>query len=184
MTPGEPIEHQSPRSSNKLWRKQSTKMSLYTLGFIILLVYLLDFGPYPASIRSVPAALLPVLWGLVYFGGVVVLSALLELNDETDQAERLWIIGYLAVSITLNIASFALAYKLLGLDHPDVDGVFRNGDYLYFSAVSFSTLGFGDFTPNSATRGFAAAQAVLGNLHLGLLVGAFVAAAQMRPPKS
>jgi len=45
-------------------------------------------------------------------------------------------------------------------------------DAVYFSAVTFSTLGYGDFRPCEVARIWAAGQAILGNLHLGLIVGA------------
>ncbi len=45
-------------------------------------------------------------------------------------------------------------------------------DHLYFSAVTFSTLGYGDFQPAKEARPLAAIEAVVGNLHLGVLVAA------------
>ena len=44
------------------------------------------------------------------------------------------------------------------------------GIALYFSIVSFSTLGYGDFAPAAPSRFWAASLAVIGNLHLGLFV--------------
>ncbi len=42
---------------------------------------------------------------------------------------------------------------------------------MYFSTVTFSTLGYGDFRPAPEARSYAAFLAVYGNIHLGLLVG-------------
>ena len=54
-------------------------------------------------------------------------------------------------------------------------------DHLYFSAVTFSTLGYGDFQPVKDARPLAAIEAVVGNLHLGVLVAAaFLVASQYR----
>jgi hypothetical protein len=47
----------------------------------------------------------------------------------------------------------------------------KGTDFLYFSAVTFSTLGYGDFKPTESARLVAAAHALIGNLHLGMLVG-------------
>jgi hypothetical protein len=42
---------------------------------------------------------------------------------------------------------------------------------LYFSIVTWTTLGYGDFTPPAAIRMIAAIQAMLGYIFLGILVG-------------
>ena len=89
-----------------------------------------------------------------------------------------------AISATLTIAAFALLYRYLGLTtggappHPGCHPIGATPcacdagplDQLYFSIVTFTTLGFGDFTP-CAARLVAASEALLGTLHLGLFVG-------------
>lgn len=47
-------------------------------------------------------------------------------------------------------------------------------DTIYFSVVTFTTLGYGDFQPSSGMRGLAAVEALLGYVYLGFLVGAAV----------
>ena len=44
-------------------------------------------------------------------------------------------------------------------------------DALYFSMVTFTTLGYGDLTPNDQFKILASGQAVLGYITLGLIVG-------------
>ncbi len=73
----------------------------------------------------------------------------------------------------LMIFVFALWYRIF-----DIIPYFQALDTVYFSAVTFSTLGFGDFSPKPPARMFAAIQAILGNLHLGIIVGAIFAATQ------
>lgn len=70
------------------------------------------------------------------------------------------------ISSSLTICVFALWYRILGMN-PSGTAL----DALYFSAVTFSTLGYGDFAPSPNARVFAAVQAILGNLHLGFIVG-------------
>jgi len=77
------------------------------------------------------------------------------------------------ISTILMICVFALWYRIYGLTQE-----FNALDALYFSAVTFSTLGFGDFTPKPYAQVFAAIQAIIGNLHLGFIVGATFAAIQ------
>ena len=57
---------------------------------------------------------------------------------------------------------------------------------LYFSFVTFTTLGYGDFQPMPRMRLLAAIEAVLGYLYLGLLVGVLIdlGARRFRGPKS
>ena len=84
-------------------------------------------------------------------------------------------------SLTLNVLAFSLLYRFLEITEtasgaPPVSAL----DHIYFSAVTFSTLGFGDFSPTPGARPFAALQAIMGNLHLGLIVGAMFYAIQPR----
>lgn len=71
------------------------------------------------------------------------------------------------VSSLFLICVFALWFRILGLeeDYTPLQAV-------YFSVVTFSTLGFGDFTPSVYSQPFAAIEAILGNIHLGFIVGA------------
>ena len=43
-------------------------------------------------------------------------------------------------------------------------------DVLYFSIVTWTTLGYGDFRPSPDTRMYAASQAVLGYFYMGILI--------------
>lgn len=54
---------------------------------------------------------------------------------------------------------------------------------LYFSVVTFSTLGYGDISPCPPTRPFAAAHALIGNVHLGLFAAAAYAFVRSRSAK-
>lgn len=77
------------------------------------------------------------------------------------------------VSTAYMIAVFSLWYRIFGL-LPSHNAL----DTWYFSAVTFSTLGYGDFGPSPKAQVFSAIQAILGNLHLGMIVGATFAATQ------
>lgn len=68
----------------------------------------------------------------------------------------------------LNIALFAMIFHSLGIidtgivseDGPAVTSSFH--DYIYYSAVTFTTLGYGDFKPCESARLYAACEALLG----------------------
>ena len=51
--------------------------------------------------------------------------------------------------------------------------------------MTFSTLGYGDFRPSPDARLMAAAQALLGTIHIGMIVGAiFLTFSQDEPKQS
>lgn len=75
------------------------------------------------------------------------------------------------------IGVFASVHKGLGLVYAgplamEVAAPLDWGTAIYFSIVTFTTLGYGDFQPVVGLRLIAATQALLGYLFLGLLVGA------------
>jgi len=55
---------------------------------------------------------------------------------------------------------------------------------LYFSTVTFSTLGYGDFNPTKAARGLAAFQSLMGYVTLGVLIGVFISLLNEGPQKT
>ncbi|MGB0908319.1 MAG: potassium channel family protein [Maricaulaceae bacterium] len=75
------------------------------------------------------------------------------------------------ISSVLMVFVFALLYRIFG-----TDPIGTPMDNLYFSAVTFSTLGFGDIKPAPNAQVFAAFEALIGNLHLGIMVAATFAA--------
>lgn len=69
--------------------------------------------------------------------------------------------------------SFATSYLLVGEYQQCLQNSEGALDYLYFSYVTFTTLGYGDIQPIGICRGLSAAEAVLGYVFLGALVAAF-----------
>lgn len=82
-----------------------------------------------------------------------------------------------AISISMTVLCFGLLYMQLGIVY-DSKSQHVALDAIYFSAVTFSTLGYGDFSPTQTARLTAAFQAILGNLHLGMVVGVMFFAVQ------
>lgn len=81
--------------------------------------------------------------------------------------------GLLALNLAILIFTFAWVHHEIGLldvsgpaPHPTHD----LGDALYFSIVTSTTLGYGDFIPLGPGRPLAAIQALTGYLILGILV--------------
>lgn len=114
---------------------------------------------------------------LGYFCFVILFVLVLTLEKQSFDADARALLLETVLSVMFNIVSAALLYKYLGLQAPDWQSLpLPDLTYMYFSTVTFSTLGYGDFAPMPAARGIAAFQAVLGNLHLGIFVGTVLVA--------
>lgn len=150
------------------------------IAWIVIALLAVDGALRAWDARVLPAnpltALGLVLLSMVYFAQVVVLVPFLTSNRFRPKPERLFIDA--ATSVVLNILCFSMLYRLLPLRPPAQTAY----DAIYFSAVTFSTLGYGDFAPAVQFRLAAALQAILGNLHLGIIVGAAFFATQRVDP--
>ena len=69
---------------------------------------------------------------------------------------------------------FAAVYGAFGYSDLCVIGANGPADVLYFSYVTFTTVGYGDLSPAGLCRALAAAEAVTGYVLLGLFVAAAV----------
>lgn len=78
--------------------------------------------------------------------------------------------GFLTLQAIMMVATTAVIFAGFGFVHPN-DTILTNADSLYFSIVTWTTLGYGDFQPKPELRLLAALQAVYGYLFLGLIVG-------------
>ena len=118
-------------------------------------------------------------WSIAYF--VMIVSWVMFLTSQNYPPDATRLVVDILVSILLSVAGFSLLYRSLGIvDTGNDNDLAKPLDFLYFAAVTFSTLGYGDFRPAAITRIFAAIHAILGNLHLGFLVGAAFYAVQKR----
>ncbi|MCR9256314.1 MAG: potassium channel family protein [Alphaproteobacteria bacterium] len=77
------------------------------------------------------------------------------------------VLAMLGMSFCL-ILLFASVYAIWGIN-PDTGPDLH--DELYFSIVTWTTLGYGDIEPTKQVRLIAAGEAMLGYIYLGLLVG-------------
>jgi len=68
-------------------------------------------------------------------------------------------------SAAFTIIIFSYIFRMTGISSTAGANVFVL-DHLYFSAVTFSTLGFGDYRPLGLGKLAASAEAILGNFHL------------------
>lgn len=79
----------------------------------------------------------------------------------------------------VGITNYAIIYSLNGITDGAVNEfgkpIVINDivDCLYFSMVTWTTLGYGDLQPISSTRFVAASEALMGYFSVGLIVGAY-----------
>ena len=93
------------------------------------------------------------------------------------------LVGAVCVYLLLG-TMWAVAYTVLDLLAPgsfqgfsSLDDFGRDSEWLYFSFVTMTTLGYGDITPVSATARFLAySQAVFGQFYVAVLVAGLVSA--------
>jgi len=93
------------------------------------------------------------------------------------------IIGAICVYLLLGVI-WAMAYTIIEMVSPGsfagfspIDDLGWDSEWLYFSFVTMTTLGYGDILPVSATaRGFAYMQAIVGQFYIAVLVAGLVSA--------
>lgn len=110
---------------------------------------------------------------VVYF--LVVVIGVIFLTSEHFRPAPVRLARDTLISIALTIMAFAVFYRNSGISLDETcPASVSVSNAIYFSAVTFSTLGYGDFRPcpQAFTRLVAAFHAIFGNLHLGLIVGA------------
>jgi len=93
------------------------------------------------------------------------------------------LVGAICVYLLLGVI-WAMAYTLINAIFPGsfagfspLDGSGWDSEWLYFSFVTMTTLGYGDILPVSATaRGLAYMQAIVGQFYIAVLVAGLVGA--------
>ena len=80
----------------------------------------------------------------------------------------------MVLSAIVSILCFANLYKFGGLKSPDSTIVHSSIDSLYFSIITWTTVGYGDFTPTPEVRMYAAIEALLGTIFIPLILTALI----------
>ena len=103
---------------------------------------------------------------------VTVVGLLPETRSTPAILSRSLLIWFVMVSAVINIGCFAFIHQSVGvIDTTGLGRAVLLRDTLYFSIVTFTTLGFGDIQPVPAGRLLAAFQALSGYIYLGLGIG-------------
>ncbi|WP_424980691.1 ion channel [Leisingera sp. S232] len=147
----------------------------WSIGSFVWALLTATTAPSGYSVGASIAAVAFILASSLIFFQIVLLMPFRD-NNEDFQLDTWRLVFDTMVSAVFMISVFSVLYRNVGL--------ISNGqiirpsmlDAIYFSSVTFSTLGYGDFAPHPSIRIIAATQALLGNLHLGMIVGATFAA--------
>lgn len=79
-----------------------------------------------------------------------------------------------------NIYSFAIIYYIFGINGPEGVVVGDLQASIYFSIVTWTTLGYGDYSPVENIRFVAAFEALMGYFYMAILVGLLLNYAQTK----
>ena len=152
----------------------------------------------------IPWKLTKDLWTLPFFF-IVQGTILLILSLQVPARRR---IVSLVISMCAVVASYAFVYQDVGFDssnpsdrssleshlssgetkikgtHSGLESGISYLDSMYFSLVTFTTLGYGDMHPKPDYRLLSATQALLGYIYLGLIVYSISALHKKSPPST
>lgn len=151
-------------------------MALYKNAFAIYLF--LTFTSIPQSayavggdgriregVQTLEEALLTTLFVIVVVGVTSLYSIRKAALAKTQGALWLSLLS-LVLGMFVTITLFAEIYMRIGMFDDFLTSI-------YFSMVTWTTLGYGDFVPTNAARLYAAFEALIGYLYLGLFVSVF-----------
>jgi hypothetical protein len=109
-------------------------------------------------------------WGAIILYNVLAVVYIVQYSKQIHVApieEVFYYIWDLATHAALLIVIFALVYQRFGLKANGSD-VSAPEDFLYFSIIAWTTVGYGDITPSAQARMFAATEALSGYVFMGL----------------
>jgi hypothetical protein len=145
----------------------------------LFLAFLFFGGLWVTLVRFIPAGtprtVAAIAFGAVFVGTFAWLL-IRQIQRVLSGVDKLWPhLLQMVVTVALLITAFAFVYQKLGI----IDG--QTGEEtkdmiacLYFSVVTFTTLGYGDYYPYGLSRPMAALEALTGYLILGTLVSTSV----------
>jgi len=155
-------------------------MKKLLVGTSLFLLFLLFGGAWVSVVRFIPAGLPRTVAAIAFgtaFAGFFFWLLVERLQSILTGVHRLWThVVQVAVIVLLTILAFTFVYSKLGIKSAETGEVTR--DFVacaYFSVVTFTTLGFGDYYPYGLGRAMAGIEAFTGYLILGLLVFTSVA---------
>jgi hypothetical protein len=130
-----------------------------------ILSYFDEYYSYPAP-ESYVVFIIPLVIGIVIFGA----------GRGSSRSRFAAVLGL--VAILQIIFMYAAIYRSEGIINMSDKNIVRSDPdiCLYFSIVTFTTLGYGDFAPTPPIRLLAASEALVGYVSMALLIALFARA--------
>ena len=149
-------------------RRLFTRLTFLGVLFCLIEAFLAGVALQPGN----PMRLIFIAWSPVFFF-VNILGVFWLAGTHRAFTPDPWrLLRDILLSGAISILGMALLYRSFGVENGDGDIFEVPHTALYFSTVTFSTLGYGDFKPSEASQLYAGLHAIYGNIHLGLLAGA------------
>lgn len=104
----------------------------------------------------------PLLGGLLLILSFILLLSLIPLFMNLSRSYFTLLLCYLAAQIIVSILSYGLQYSHGGIIDADKHVIKSFADGLYFSVITWTTVGYGDFTPLPQMRLVASLEAITG----------------------
>ena len=160
--------------SEKYWRPVCAAIIAWWISDCLIGISLLvaDWdGPLP---YSVTAWELSVVANIVSYVVVIIFTIRLQLIEKSHRV-RLATIPFILLTIVNIILGYSEQCQILGVVDALTGGTLYDArTCFYFSLVTWTTLGYGDFRPTSALRLVAASEAILGYFSMALFVGGVI----------
>jgi hypothetical protein len=163
-----------------MWLPVPSRAEVTTLKILIFegVAFALPVALVPLS--RVEFLIVPILVIIV----VVFVNFLLSMTKGVGDRRGSIILAFIALNIFFMIILFARLYQLNGLVQPPGECGEAAGcpvafwNAVYFSIITWTTVGYGDFSPTPSSRIFAATEALSGYLIMSLIISVLVAMAQ------
>ena len=152
------------RAFFRQWPLISVYALLALLSFLWISFFTTD-GPIFGRWVSMGLSLLT----FAIFVALLLLQMMPKISIRSSQ--KIWVAVVSALFIPTLIIVFAHAFLSIGLPGADT-----RADYVYFSVVTFTTLGYGDISPTGIGRIFAILEALSGFLFVPLLISQLITA--------
>lgn len=143
-------------------------MALILVLLILVVGYFALVGPIPEWNWMEVSSFYLV--QIIVFAGYFYVTAIIVRDREGTMGD---ITRFTAVSICymlVQILLYAILYLVTGLKY---DSQLSRIDYVYFSAITWTTVGYGDITPTEGSRLFTALEAICGYIYMGIFIGIF-----------
>ena len=138
----------------------------------IVIAIALLFGVLPIHQWSlVPACLIMVCCFTYFYADICAFS----LRQKVYFMRR--VLGFCLLSLTFmvgNVLTFAVIFRQLGISVSGTRVTHNIFSCLYFSSITWTTIGYGDFTPTANARFFAALEGFIGYVFMALLISTLI----------